>query len=333
MTADRSGSLTSTTSGPSRIRAERFGHGEHRALSLSTSCPELVVGSMALTPGSISTDSSPALCDAVRTRRECRPWHRFRDVTSTISRAAAAAGDLLLGARCAGCGEPWWGACPACRRQVSSRAPRPTRPDPAPPGFPPTVTAGPYDDVLRGLITAHKEEQALQLTRLLGQLLAGCIAYLADVAGLTPSDRLILVAVPSAQGGVAPARLRRDRGAGSTGRAKPPRQRRTRAAGRTPHPTARNLGPSRVGSGGAAGESAGERAAPPPKATPRPDDPDRRRRDHRCQPHRSRARPAESRPAADRRLHGGGHPTPNAEPIGRSDSALLSLFHSAAATD
>ncbi len=53
--------------------------------------------------------------------------------------------------------------------------------------------------MLRGLITAHKEEQALQLTRLLGQLLAGCISYLADVAGLTPTDRLILVAVPSAR--------------------------------------------------------------------------------------------------------------------------------------
>lgn len=53
--------------------------------------------------------------------------------------------------------------------------------------------------MLRGLITAHKEEQALQLTRLLGDLLAGCISYVADVGGLRRSDPLILVAVPSAR--------------------------------------------------------------------------------------------------------------------------------------
>lgn len=115
-----------------------------------------------------------------------------------LVRVAAAAGDLLLGARCAGCGEPWWGACPSCVRELTSRAPAPTRPDPAPPGFPPTVTAGPYDARLQGLITAHKEEQALQLTPLLGRLLAGSVGLLAEVAGLTPADRITLVGVPSA---------------------------------------------------------------------------------------------------------------------------------------
>jgi predicted amidophosphoribosyltransferase len=112
---------------------------------------------------------------------------------------AAAAGDLVLGATCAGCGEPWWGACPTCVAVVTARTPAPARPDPAPPGFPPTVTAGPYDDRLRGLITAHKEEQALQLTSLLGRLLAGSVGLLADVAGLTPADRIVLVGVPSAR--------------------------------------------------------------------------------------------------------------------------------------
>ena len=67
-----------------------------------------------------------------------------------------------------------------------------------PPGFPPTVAAGPYDEVLRGLITAHKEEQALQLTGVLGRLLAGCVRLLAETAGLGPADRLVLVGVPSA---------------------------------------------------------------------------------------------------------------------------------------
>ncbi len=116
-----------------------------------------------------------------------------------LRQVAAAAGDLLLGARCAGCGRSWWGACPDCRALVTARQPYPTRPDPAPDGYPPTVTAGPYDDVLRGLITAHKEEQALQLTRLLGRLLAGSVAELAALAGLDRTAPLILVPVPSAQ--------------------------------------------------------------------------------------------------------------------------------------
>ncbi len=116
----------------------------------------------------------------------------------TPIRWVAAAADLLLGACCAGCGRPWWGACPSCRELILGRVPGPTLPDPTPPGFPPTVTAGPYDDVLRGLITAYKEEQALQLTGVLAQLLAGCVRLLAGTAGLTGDDRLVLVGVPSA---------------------------------------------------------------------------------------------------------------------------------------
>ena len=117
--------------------------------------------------------------------------------TASWLAVGAAAGDLLLGARCAGCGRPWWGACPRCRALVTGRRPYPTRPRPTPAGFPPTVTAGPYDEVARGLITAHKEEQALQLTRLLGELLAGSIGELAAAAGLPASAPLLLVPVPS----------------------------------------------------------------------------------------------------------------------------------------
>ena len=109
----------------------------------------------------------------------------------------AAACDLLLGARCAGCDRAWWGACPQCRDLVTQRRPYPTRPRPTPSGFPATVTAGPYDEVARGLITAHKEEQALQLTRLLGELLAGSVGELVAIAGLPASAPLLLVPVPS----------------------------------------------------------------------------------------------------------------------------------------
>jgi predicted amidophosphoribosyltransferase len=119
-----------------------------------------------------------------------------------LAPALAAAGDLLLGARCAGCDRAWWGACPDCRALVAGRRPYPTRPDPMPPGFPPTITAGPYDEVARGLITAHKEEQALQLTRLLGGALAGAVADLAAAAGLGRDDPVVLVPVPSAAAAV-----------------------------------------------------------------------------------------------------------------------------------
>lgn len=70
--------------------------------------------------------------------------------------------------------------------------------------FPPTVTAGPYDEVLRGLITAHKEEQAWHLTGLLARLLAASVAEIAAAAGLDATDPLVLVPVPSS-----PAAVRR----------------------------------------------------------------------------------------------------------------------------
>ena len=73
----------------------------------------------------------------------------------------AAAGDLLLGASCHGCGQPWWGICPLCREQVASRRPFLTTPVPCPDGFPVTVTSSIYDPILRRLISAHKERQAL----------------------------------------------------------------------------------------------------------------------------------------------------------------------------
>ena len=115
----------------------------------------------------------------------------------------AAAGDLLLGSRCPGCSTAAWGLCLACRDQVANHRPTLTRPDPCPAGFPRTVTSAPYDSVLRGAITAHKERQALGLSRYLGERLAMSVqALLALEAGRTRGRRIAIVPVPSAAAAV-----------------------------------------------------------------------------------------------------------------------------------
>ncbi len=123
----------------------------------------------------------------------------------------AAAGDLLLGASCHGCGQAWWGICPNCRREVTSRRPFLTVPTPCPDGFPITVTSSPYDRLLRRVINAHKERQALILTRFLADQLALSIqALLVAEPDLWRSSKIILVPVPSA------ARTVRQRGFDAT---------------------------------------------------------------------------------------------------------------------
>jgi predicted amidophosphoribosyltransferase len=131
-------------------------------------------------------------------------------VPSPGRRWLAAAGDLLLGARCHGCDGAWWGVCPGCRAELAGRRPRPTRPDPCPEGFPRTVASSTYDPVLRGLVNAHKERQALGLTPLLGERLAASVAALLALRGFDPDRPLVLVPVPSA------ARAVRERGFDAT---------------------------------------------------------------------------------------------------------------------
>ena len=123
----------------------------------------------------------------------------------------SATADLLLGAGCPGCGSPWWGACPACRAHLRAQPTRLTRPTPCPAGFPVTATAGPYDDVHRGLLGAHKEDQALMLTSLLGDRLAASVGELLTVLQVPVDEPVILVPVPSAAAAV------RERGFDATG--------------------------------------------------------------------------------------------------------------------
>jgi predicted amidophosphoribosyltransferase len=118
--------------------------------------------------------------------------------SSGVEAWVAAAGDLLLGARCHGCGVPWWGVCPDCRRVLAARCPGWTRPDPCPPGFPPTVTSSVYDPVLRGLINAHKERQALSLTGFLADRLAQSVHVLLAELDHGVEEPVVLVPVPSA---------------------------------------------------------------------------------------------------------------------------------------
>ena len=116
----------------------------------------------------------------------------------------AAAGDLLLGARCPGCDLPGWGLCPDCRTALAAAPCRLTRPDPCPVGFPVTATAGPYDVLAKRLVSAHKERQVLALTPVLGgRLLAAVTLLLADRRPLLPErGPVVLVPVPSSPAAV-----------------------------------------------------------------------------------------------------------------------------------
>lgn len=127
-----------------------------------------------------------------------------------FERWLSAAGDLLLGASCHGCGAPGWGICPNCCRRLADGRPYTTTPDPCPVGFPTTVTSAPYDQLLRRLIVAHKERQALGLSRLLADRLATSVHVLLRLVGPPPGAVVLLVPVPSA------ARAVRQRGFDAT---------------------------------------------------------------------------------------------------------------------
>lgn len=114
------------------------------------------------------------------------------------------AGDLLLGAACPGCGRAAVGLCSGCRAALAATEPYPTRPVPCPSGFPTTITGGPYDELMRQLISAHKERQAWLLTPALGRRLARSVAPLLRTTGPRSAyvEPVCLVPVPSAPAAV-----------------------------------------------------------------------------------------------------------------------------------
>lgn len=103
-----------------------------------------------------------------------------------------AAADLILGASCAGCGHPGLGACTGCRSVLQQRAPFWV------PGLAaqlPVVAAGDYGGVLRPVLIAAKERQALGLLPLLGDRLAAAVAAGVLASGSTAT--LVLVPIPT----------------------------------------------------------------------------------------------------------------------------------------
>jgi predicted amidophosphoribosyltransferase len=154
--------------------------------------------------------------------------------------------DLVLPAACAGCGVPGerlrHGVCRRCVAALLGLVPGPVTPTPAPPGLPPVVAMGAYEDALRGVLLAYKERGRHGLAAPLGGLLAEA------VAAAVPDGPLVLVPVPSA------ARAARQRHGDHLARLARHAARRLRRAGR-PVALARPLlaapGPDSAGLSGA----------------------------------------------------------------------------------
>jgi predicted amidophosphoribosyltransferase len=99
-----------------------------------------------------------------------------------------AAGDLLLGSACPGCGAAGWGLCEACAAELAGR--REVRWSV---GGVHVAAAAEYEDVWRSCLIAYKERRAWRLSRPLGAALAWA------TAGLLPGGGAVALApVPSA---------------------------------------------------------------------------------------------------------------------------------------
>lgn len=103
-----------------------------------------------------------------------------------------AAADLTLPRSCPGCARPGTAMCRRC--WDGALGPRRCRPDPCPPGFPPTWVTGTYAGVLRAAVLAVKERGRGDLVPLLATALA--IAVERAVPG---PGAVVLVPVPSAR--------------------------------------------------------------------------------------------------------------------------------------
>ena len=123
----------------------------------------------------------------------------------------AAAADLLLGSRCAGCGRPGLLLCPGC---AGALAVHPARcwPDPPPPllvaaGVVPYAAAE-YSGLLRALVVAYKDQNRAGLAEPLGRALATAVEHALDdrlddrTAAVGSRAAVELVPVPSSRAGL-----------------------------------------------------------------------------------------------------------------------------------
>lgn len=99
--------------------------------------------------------------------------------------------DLLLPARCAGCGAVGAACCPGCASALAGPAFR-ALPRPCPRGLPPTWACADYDGSVRALLIAHKERGRHELTG----LLSSALVTAARVA-LGDADAVLVTPVPS----------------------------------------------------------------------------------------------------------------------------------------
>ncbi|MEU8139481.1 ComF family protein [Streptodolium elevatio] len=137
--------------------------------------------------GAMRHEISPGDRSGIHSERRPRPRPLRRLATTWL--------DLVLPARCAGCGGPGTTVCPACRAHLR-RPPREVRPDPAPAGLPAVFAAAPYEDPVRAILIAHKEYGAHAASRPLGAALAAAVlAATRENPGCPP----VLVPVPSAR--------------------------------------------------------------------------------------------------------------------------------------
>jgi len=103
--------------------------------------------------------------------------------------------DLVLPARCAGCGAAGGhrSLCRECAQALGCAAPQRVRPDPEPPGLPRCVALAAYAGALRGALLGYKERGRFGLAAPLGDRLADVV-----LAGAgTPAAGLVLVPIPA----------------------------------------------------------------------------------------------------------------------------------------
>lgn len=128
-----------------------------------------------------------------------------REVAAGAGALWAALLDLCLPGSCAVCGDSTAPVCPDCLGDLDEAlfpAPARVAPDPPPPGMPVVTACGPYDDPLRSLVTAYKDEDRRDLLPVLAPLLGDAMDVALRTAGHGHTGGVLLVPMPSSAAAV-----------------------------------------------------------------------------------------------------------------------------------